>query len=151
MMTYELALEHPEIFAAAVPVAGSVHPGWYETKTKKNPISILDIHGAKDNVIPSNMTLSTETGWKYETTAQNMAHWTEHNQCKGEGKVAENAYKGQLDTWCRTVADECADGTMVGWCAWRGDHVWPNFRRDRHRNFFFEHMIWDFLKAHPKP
>jgi len=37
----------PEVFAAVVPVEGSVHTGFYETLSKKksSPVSVLDIHG----------------------------------------------------------------------------------------------------------
>ena len=68
-MAYQLAISHSEIFAAVVPVEGSVHTGFYETisNSKSVPISVLDIHGTQDTTIPSNKTLSYDF-WRYETT-----------------------------------------------------------------------------------
>lgn len=53
-MTHRLALEASDTFAAIVSVAGTMPESIWENRLEKCDISVLQITGEKDDVIPQN-------------------------------------------------------------------------------------------------
>ena len=50
MGTYDLAIRHPDLFAAAIPICGTVNPARFTPALKQVKFRIF--HGDADNVVP---------------------------------------------------------------------------------------------------
>ena len=105
MMAYQIAIDHPDLFAAVAPVEGSVHLGYLSSNITlpNQPISVLDIHGISDTTIPSNYTISDDY-WLYDQTWDIINVFATINKCKGpHPTVYSQKFTGGVnDIWCKT-------------------------------------------------
>lgn len=151
-MSYRLACEVSDRFAAIAPVSGLMAEGLYGTCQPERPIPILHIHGDADNIVPVGGALG------YEGLDSLMAFWREVNSCP---PVADTFFLPDAATndssFCiRYTYSPCGDSTeMVLWKVVGGEHTWPgafplpslitNFDLRATRT------IWDFFTKHRHP
>jgi polyhydroxybutyrate depolymerase len=101
MMTYRMAAEHPELFAAAAPVAGSVggketpESALYHIPTPTQAVSIVHVHGRQDQNVLYNGGYSEsgfEVGVRYDLAAnESVSFWVDANGCQRPAMVSNSA------------------------------------------------------------
>jgi len=119
-MSYRLACEASDIFAAVAPGAGALTTnglGWGGTDsdfaecTPSEKVSVLDIHGTADAIVP------------YELQARSLDTIAQKNGC-GSATEPALAPKSAGDTTCVSYGG-CPDGIEVTGCSVEGGgHVW---------------------------
>lgn len=162
MMSYRLAAEASDVFAAVGPVAGSIggvfRPGWdeYINTPQGGPVSLIAINGMQDEAV------------KYEggesdgvfgndrvdiSVTKSVGAWVAHNDCNAVPETV-TAHDGNIITDTYT----CPDGidvvliTIVD-----GEHAWPGGRKSYpgapqpNQDIDATAVILDFFFAHPKP
>lgn len=136
-MVYRLACEMPDTFAAIGPVAGVLMVSPCEPK---QPISVIHIHGLKDDVAPFNGGGTTVAGG-FMSVAKSIAPWVERDGCNATAQVEK-----QGDIIEHTHYVSCHDGTSVElYTLSTAGHIWPTVYI-----WPASQTIWDFFAAHPK-
>ncbi len=161
MMTYRFAAEHPEMLAAAAPIAASIGgrpiadaPEWRIPKPK-TPQPILVMHGLDDDDIPfeGGRSMHRKGERSYVSVIDSVHFWVDANECVG---IPVDAYifggAVQIRSW-----DTCRNESVTvlykieGW-----GHTWPGpyFTAtlpadDPLFNFDAAEVIWDFFKRFP--
>jgi len=80
-MTHRLAMEASDTFAAVVSVAGKMPKQIWEVRNEKNNVSVLQITGAKDDVVPKHSDGSAKYA-KDPAIEDVMEYWAESNGLK---------------------------------------------------------------------
>jgi polyhydroxybutyrate depolymerase len=120
-MSYRLACDAADMFTAVAPSAGAIGKNDigggtnpmsdFVTCEPSRPISVLDIHGTADGLIP------------YSLQAASLKHITAKNGCAATTKPATTP-RGAGDTTCVTY-DGCSNGIEVTGCSIaNGGHCW---------------------------
>jgi polyhydroxybutyrate depolymerase len=159
-MSYRLACEASDLFAAVAPSAGAigmddigggtVANGDFEACEPTNKISVLDIHGTEDPLIP------------YSTQKPSLERIATKDSCKTTTHPATQP-TSQGDATCVSY-DDCPSGVDVTGCSIKGGgHVWfgsPNCGTGadgacaivgaNSTSIDNTNAIWDFFKAHPR-
>lgn len=151
-MSYRMACEYPEKFAAMASVTGLMGDSVKYYCDMDTPIPILQIHGTSDAIVP----YSGNFGYASVDTTINF--WRIHNQCSAavnmetlpdlngpdNSSVIKYTYSG-----CKNHSD------VVLYKVNSGGHTWPgaiaipangNTNYDIHAS----REIWKFFKEHPK-
>jgi polyhydroxybutyrate depolymerase len=145
LLSYRLACEASEVFAAVAPVAASES---VEDCKPTRPVSVLAFNGNQDHVIRYDGNL-----WGLPSVAETISRWEKRDHC--EAKPRRVAYqKGEVR--CEGPSS-CAEGSEVILCTVEGGgHEWPGGGEV----FYLGHTtadldatesILDFFLAHPKP
>lgn len=114
-MSYRLACEASDVFAAIAPVAGKVG---IASCTPSRPVPVLAFHGTADSLVRYDApTLSAEG----KTVPDTVAAWAQRNTCTaGPTETFTNGVVS-CQTW-----SSCAGGTEVQLCTEAGvGHCWP--------------------------
>lgn len=100
MMTYRMAAEHPELFAAAAPVAGSIggkespESSDYHIPNPSQAISIIHIHGRQDQNVVYDGGYSKsgfQAGVRYDLSANDsVSFWVEKDGCERPAVVSNS-------------------------------------------------------------
>lgn len=139
LLSYRLACEMSDTFAAVAPVSGvlliiSCQPA--------QPVSIIDFHGMTDNVVPYNGGgVNPGTSQPFPPVEESISTWTQLNGCDKSPKVE------QTGVFTSTTYSACKDGSTVELFAVKGvGHSWPS-------QYIVpaSQMIWDFFASHSKP
>ncbi len=123
-LSYRLACEMADTFAAIAPVAGQM--GVDPTGCKPSrPVPVLDFHGTADPIVPYNGGVASfQSGLgalNFRSTAETLSIWRNKDSCLGSGKVIYQ----QGDATC-TLYDTCLLGSEVVHCKIEGGgHTWP--------------------------
>lgn len=80
-MTYRLAMEASDTFAAVVSVAGKMPKQIWDVRNEKNGVSVFQITGAKDEVVPKHSDGSAKYA-KDPAIEDVMEYWAESNGLK---------------------------------------------------------------------
>jgi polyhydroxybutyrate depolymerase len=163
IMSYRLAAEMPDVFAAAAPVAASLGGQAAENAPLRTPsppaqpVSIIAFNGMQDNRIPYEGGIPAEDdtrgAYSYLSVAESVAFWTENNICSA-GAEREISPSGNiiLDTW-----SGCDAGTaVVLYSIVDGGHAWPGGEKgwsggdEPTHDISATAIMWDFFKTHPK-
>ncbi len=138
LLSYRLACEMSDTFAAVAPVAGVLVNSPCEPS---QPVSLIDVHGMTDTVVPfDGGGFNPGTGQPFPPVQESVATWTKLDGCTGAAKVEHNG----LVT--RTAYELCAPGTAVELYTVSGiGHNWPS-----PYVVPISQIIWDFFAAHPK-
>jgi polyhydroxybutyrate depolymerase len=75
-MTHRMACDHPEVFASAVSLAGSIDPA---KCNPSEPISVLQVHGTEDKDVV--FTGGSTKGAAYPGAVSTVEVWAKHNGC----------------------------------------------------------------------
>jgi len=153
MMAYRLGAELSDVIAAIAPVSGSIGGSWndgneYIISNPLNPLSVIVIHGVKDEAVPydggwNNLTYLFRTSSSYSKSVnESVAFWVNHNQCESE-PVIKTSPSG------RVVIENYINGRngaeVVLYSYLDGDHGWnPTMELS------VNDIIWDFFEKHPK-
>ncbi|MCC7370251.1 MAG: hypothetical protein IT306_17640 [Chloroflexi bacterium] len=154
LMTYRLAAEAADLFAAAGAVAGSAGytrpSGQTQTvQQPSRPISIVHVHGTADPLVPYNGgDGNANRNGDFISVADTISFWVKANRCtptpttETTGPVRRDTYGGG------------ADGAEVTlWTLDGGGHEWPRTTAAVRRNIPTSSMsaseeIWAFFAAH---
>lgn len=125
MMTYRLAAEMPEEFAAFAAVSGSMNG---KEPVPDAPISGLIIHGKLDRHVPVKGGAGKLAKWGFNVHAKPLDYavdfWVKADGCKTEPVLEK---RGRVET--KSFANE-ATGTEVSVCTIDGyAHAWPGGNR----------------------
>ncbi|HEV7165401.1 MAG TPA: PHB depolymerase family esterase [Gammaproteobacteria bacterium] len=151
MLSYRIACEASDVFAAIAPVAGIIEiPDCKPT----HRVAIIDLQGTDDENVPLNGGIGKkEVGKKeYRKPVQDsIDFWVKEDGCS----VKVNADAPDLH-----MVDNggCQDGTDVNYYIVQGGgHAWPggqqmaSFLDKPDPKVPATDIIWDFFKDHPKP
>lgn len=151
IMSYRLACELSDVFAAVAPVAGTqnveCHP--------EHPVSIIHFHGTADAHLPYEGGVGEEslTGVDYNSVMDSVLFWADFNACADSPVIVEDENISHL------AYEDCENDTSVqlytiqgGLHAWPGSDGpgWPGGDMPT-SEIDATGVIWDFFAAHPKP
>ncbi len=135
MLAYRLACDFPEDFAAIASLAGtSVVEGCNATR----PVSVLEVHGTGDEVIPYNNTTRSESALPVRPAVDAISYWAQHDRTVSvqRQQVANNVtattYSGGSN------GTEVVLYTVIG-----GTHA-------RLAEITTIDLVWRFLELHPR-
>lgn len=124
-MSYLLAYEAPEIFAAVAPISGLTMEWMYRQLTPKRAVPLLEIHGTADTVSKWEGDPDNNDGWgEYIAVPRAVALWAAVNRCTHEQTEELPTVRN------RVIAHRYVEGTngnevwlyeIVG-----GSHAWPD-------------------------
>ncbi len=141
MMTFRLGCEMSDTFAGIASVAGSQT---FSPCEPSQPVSIIQIHGMKDLLVPYAGGVGGFMGGKttFPAVQDTITSWAQLDGCTGTPQVEK---QGAIGT--RTIYSSCKDGSGIELYVidglgnnWPSQYVLPAAQ-----------IIWDFFKAHPKP
>lgn len=151
IMSYRLACEAADLFAAIAPVAGTQN---LDPCQPSEAVSVIHFHGTDDAHLPYDGGVGPEsiTGVFYASVEQSIAFWLDADQC---------AAAPQTESFADIRHDvyTCAQGTAVelytilgGKHAWPGGDgpAWPGGDEPT-QTISATRLIWEFFAAHPKP
>lgn len=152
IMSYRLACEGSDIFAAIAPVAGTQD---YVQCNPSEPVSVIHFHGTDDTHLPYGGGRGDDSiaGVVFTSVEESINFWLDTNQCATTPQ-SETFSDIQHDTY-----SDCANGTAVelytivdGKHAWPGSDgpAWPGGDQPT-QTISATELIWEFFAAHPKP
>ncbi|MFN3826639.1 MAG: alpha/beta hydrolase family esterase [Micavibrio sp.] len=150
MMSYRLACELPDIFAAIGAVAGT------DNTLSCNPsrtVSVLHIHARNDTHVLFNGGAGEDAFRDkskvadFTSVSQTIDEWLDHNQCRGKPQRILNTTGATCDLY-----SDCAEGSKVQLCVTEeGGHSWPGGNKPRGeaptRALSANDAIWNFFKS----
>jgi polyhydroxybutyrate depolymerase len=140
MLSYRLACDMPEVFAAIGPVAGNLF--YYGTCQHRQPVSVIHVHGLADKVIPFGGTSLPGFGEQYPPVAFGIDTWVHLDSCAEPPQVRK---QGGVTL---TAYPSCREGTAVDLYTLDGfGHAWPTADR---AGGISSRTLWHFFAAHPK-
>jgi len=153
IMSYRLASELSDTIAAIGVMAGTIGAKFPDGKISqipdpKAPISILHIHGQKDDVVPYDGYDSQIVPSYYFSAPRSVSFWVEKDQCNPTPS-RDSAYSGQL---LKETYSGCKDGTNVAFYTLpAGDHTWPSSSTPiNNQKISASDLMWEFFEAHPR-
>jgi polyhydroxybutyrate depolymerase len=154
MMTYRVACEASDIFAAVAPVAGALDT---DQCRPASPVSIVVFHGTADRHVPFEGGAPGTSIDRHHRVDNPVAYaidvWKKRDGCEA---APARTRKGSV----RHEAYACSGGTAVELYAIEGQgHAWPGGTKGmRNGNvdapsteISATDVMWDFFEAHPKP
>lgn len=151
IMSYRLACEAADLFAAIGPVAGTLN---HSPCIPSQPVSVIHFHGTDDTHLPYGGGIGSEsvTGVVYASVEQSIAFWLNANQCALTPQT-ESFADIQHDTYT------CAQGTAVElYTIIGGKHAWPGSEGpawaggdEPTQTISATRLMWEFFQSHPKP
>jgi polyhydroxybutyrate depolymerase len=141
-MSYKLACEHADVFAAISVIAGAVPLDRADCAPSES-VSVLHVHGTSDTVI-----LFSGTPGQYPSAGTSVARWAAHDGCELLGSSQEAA----LDYDRGVLGDETHPMPHPG-CEPGRDVVLWQMQGSTHVPLFAEPFIpavLDWFLAHPK-
>jgi len=154
MMVYTLAATQGigQRFQAIAPTAGSNLVGFNDPPVK--PMPVMDIHGTKDDVIPSNVSNGygqgpegsaiSEDGYYYKTTTDVLKLYADANACKGNANQYVTEYDGDTDLYCWNQYGQCPGSLQVVRCSHSLGHTWPFVDSTEGREQYAK-LVWAFF------
>lgn len=144
VLTYRLACEMSDVFAAVAPVSGTL---FYKTCQPEHSVSVLHIHGLGDTTIPFAGGESSEGAVPLLPPVQEgIETWVKLNECNTSPQVSMD---GAITN---TVYVDCQASTTVELITIDGfEHGWPSPTGAGAMNFPATQTIWEFFSTHPKP
>lgn len=152
IMSYRLACDAADIFAAISPVSGTQN---YDPCEPSEPVSVIHIHGTDDSHLPYNGGKGDDsiTQVDYKSVDESIDFWLNFNLCyltpqpETFDDVQHETYSG------------CANEIEVElYAIVGGKHAWPGSDGPAGPNgdeptqsISASKIIWDFFAAHPKP
>ncbi len=132
-------------FAALAPVAGTLAKGFNCAPEPTTRLSIMNLHGVRDTVVPMDGSKSSD-GFFYLPVTDVIDRWAgvTSQQCEATFVSYPTPVDGTLAFRCMQ-RDHCATGAQVVACTWNGAHTWPGGPEP-----FGTHVIWTFFMQNPK-
>ncbi len=151
IMSYRLACEASDVFAAIGPVAGTLN---YKRCQPGQPVSVIHFHGTDDTHLPYDGGYGSDSvaGVLFASVRESVDFWLAANQCSLTPQT-ESFADIQHDTYT------CAQGTSVelytiigGKHAWPGSEgpAWPGGDEPT-QTISATELMWEFFVNHPRP
>ncbi|MCA9860046.1 MAG: prolyl oligopeptidase family serine peptidase [Thermomicrobiales bacterium] len=147
MMTFRLACERSDLFAAAAPYAGALNS---DTCPAENPVPILIMNGEDDQNVPILGGASPHVGATVEDeridqpASYAVDTWVAANGCVGNPVVDDSA-AAMITTWTDCADDSAVEQLVIhGW-----EHAWPSI--DDGAPIDASRVIWEFVSGYAKP
>ena len=151
IMSYRLACEASDLFAAIAPVAGTLN---FPPCNPSESVSVIDFHGTADQNLPYEGGFGSESlvDVDFVSVKDSVEFWVSFNECESR-PLTDLEDTIQHDTWTgcdNTSAVELY--TIIG-----GGHAWPGGGSgwpgsDQPTDIISaSELIWEFFAAHPKP
>lgn len=151
IMSYRLACEMSDVFAAIGPVAGTLN---FDECDPSEPVSVIHFHGTDDQHLPYTGGVGEDSlvGVVFAPVIDSVTFWVDHNSC------GPNPYATKNSDVRRLEFGPCTGNTAVElYSIQGGKHAWPGSdgpgwlggdipttEPDATR------VMWEFFKAHPK-
>ena len=138
LLSYRLACEMSDTFAAVAPVSGAL----ISTPCKPGQaVSVIQFHGLSDNVVPyGGGGTIPGSSQAFPPTEQSIATWVQLDGCINSPQAEQTVILTE------TTYTSCKNGSAVELYAVKGiGHSWPS-----QYVVPASQIIWDFFKAHPK-
>lgn len=148
-MSYHLACNLPDKFAAVASVTGSMVPGTFNTCQPDPVRPILQIHGTADPTVGYN-----GTPFVGEPIEEVVAHWYGLNNCNPDPTITPIPDTNTADgcTAERYDYTDCDNNHMVSFIKIDGGgHTWPSGAIDigvTNRDFSASATIWEFFSQY---
>ena len=142
-MSNLLACRLADRIAAVAPVSGNFYmvPGGCHPS---RPISVLNIHGTADPLLPYNgLPSSVDPSWPLPPIPQWLQTWARRDDCGSNPEIFLHTPQVLGEQWTG-----CQGGTVImHYRIERGGHSWPGLLGGRATVA----VIWNFFQAHPMP
>ncbi len=139
LLSYRLACEMSDTFAAVAPVAGVLLSSPCQPT---HPVAVIAFHGLNDTSVPyAGGGTIPGSGMPFPAVEESIAAWVQLDGCTNSPKVE------QTGLLTHTTYAACLQGTAVELYTVKGlGHVWPI-------KYIVpaSQIIWDFFAAHPRP
>ncbi len=151
IMSYRLACQAADIFAAIGPVAATQN---FDGCQPSEPVSIIHFHGTADRHTPyeGGMGPDSLAGVAFTSVEETIAFWVGRDACPSE---PESERRGSI---LHARYSPCTSGTAVElYTIEGGGHAWPGSVRLRPgadeptREISATDTMWTFFASHPKP
>jgi polyhydroxybutyrate depolymerase len=138
LLSYRLACEMSDTFAAVAPVGGVLI---YEPCQPAEPVSVIHVHGMTDRAVPpEGGGLNPGTGEPFPPVQDSIDAWVKLNAC------LETAQVEQDGIMTHSTYGGCASGASVELYTLESTgHNWPS-----RYVVPISGIIWEFFAAHPK-
>ena len=164
MMSYRLAMEQPNLFAAIAPVAGAIPTDLVSINMSEEPVSICILSGTKDPLVPWDggmVGTPRNPRGTVISVPDSVQYWMTHNNCTS---IPNSTYLPDIDPRDRTrvqrhvYTDGRNNTEVVLYEIMNGGHTWPDgyqylpvfligrTTHDVNANI----IIWEFFSTHPK-
>ena len=152
-MGYDLACRLNERIAAVASVGGSIGTSRISTCSPGQAVSVIEIHGTSDPVVPFDG--GSFAGIEFVSTDTVMSFWMENNQCDASPIVTnlEDVNTSDGSTVVKYEYPNCADGTeLVLLKILNGGHTWPGaIGPNTNQDIIADQEIWRFFLKHQLP
>lgn len=154
-MSYRLACEASDVFAAVASVSGvlGVEP---EACKPERPVPLIHIHGTRDRTVPyegggAAGGLGTLAGIRFRSVADSVATFRQLGECDEASSEVLTAGDTRCEEW-----KGCKAGARYELCTVTdGGHQWPGGKATpvggKRSDFAATKTILDFFEAHPMP
>lgn len=151
MLSYRLACDASDLFAAIAPVSGTQN---YIRCQPQEPVSVIHFHGMEDENVPYNGGSGPKSvaGVEFVSVKDSIDFWLNIDQCPLSPQT-ESFADFQHDTYVN-----CANETAVElYSIFAGKHSWPGSAAPAGPggdqptpSLSATKLIWEFFAAHPK-
>ncbi len=163
MMTYRLAVEAADQFAAIAPVAGTM---MIEHSGPREAVPIIHVHSLDDPRVPyeggSAYLVPLTHDKEHHPPVEGQLHeWIKHNRCRAipeKDPVISSGSLQESDHWAQRIRySHCRDGAHITlWQLQGAGHGWPGGRPTLLQRFWgpptqtihTNAEIWDFFRQH---
>ncbi|MBU0496963.1 MAG: prolyl oligopeptidase family serine peptidase [Candidatus Thermoplasmatota archaeon] len=164
MMSFRLAVELPDLFAAAAPVGGAFPTDLPSLHNTTSTISLCMISGTNDPLVPwDGGTVGTKRNPRGTvfSVQESIEYWVTHNNCNSTPKRSKLPNKDLLD-FTRVYQDIYQNGSnqteVILYTIQGGGHTWPGGYQyfpkiligRTCRDIDANTVIWEFFQTHPK-
>jgi len=152
MMSYRLACEASDLFAAVGVVSGALVT---ESCAPSEPVSVIQIHGAADSVVPlgGGPADFVAPGYAFPPAASAIAFWRAADGCGATPRESRLGPGVRLSRY-----EHCRAGSAVDFYVLdAGKHSWPGSGRVSvilppvSETVAATPLLWQFFASHPKP
>jgi polyhydroxybutyrate depolymerase len=158
MMSYRLACERSEIFAAIAPVAGAMPEPLGPRCSPSRPVSLVAISGTEDPLVLWGGGPVARNRGRTMSVPDSVALWARLNGCPAPASVTQEPDRDPADGTRvrRETYGPCQEGaSVVLYAVEGGGHSWPGSTRSRlpltgrlSRDINATDVIWGFFEAH---
>ena len=151
IMSYRLACEAADIFAAIAPVAGTLN---FSPCNPSREVSVIHFHGTDDQHLPYDGGVGAESlaGVNFVSVQDSLAVWASIDGCDSQPRISS------VDEIQNQVWEGCAGYSSVElYTIIGGKHAWPGSDGpgwvggdEPTQAISASEIIWQFFEAHPK-
>jgi polyhydroxybutyrate depolymerase len=165
MMSYRLAVELPDKFAAIAPVAGALPLDVVSFNISEEPVSVCVISGTHDPLVPWDGGLvgtPRNPRGVVISVPDSVLFWVTHNHCTATPNITLLPDTDPNDhTWIskESYSNGSQNTEVTLYTIYNGGHTWPDGYQYLPESLVgrtsydinANEVIWDFFSTHPKP